>query len=258
MGDCAAAVLLVCWWSPACRLRLPRSSGASKRVFSSKGFCGLQTGVFREKLRSILTVSNTVGVLAHEEIMQKASEICGEDAGKNTDGSYFSWNQRRLAPSWKNTDTPIFSQASRARSHPSQASCDRDQTSANHCFREEQDRNADMHAYMWNANPEKDTDTETPPPPTHLHPPTHPPTHPHTHPHTLTHTHTHTPTHLDTLSAEQLAVIYISMHLTCNNTCRNTCRYAGLIRPSVSRGIALFVGQPAMLTGSPPCIFKKR
>ena len=44
-------------------------------------------------------------------------------------------------------------------------------------------------------------------------------------------------------------------HLTCSSTCRNTCRYAGLIRPSVSRGIALFVGQPAMLTGLPPCTF---
>ena len=33
---------------------------------------------------------------------------------------------------------------------------------------------------------------------------------------------------------------------------QNACRYTGLIRPSISRGIALFVGQPAMLTGCPP------
>ena len=34
-------------------------------------------------------------------------------------------------------------------------------------------------------------------------------------------------------------------------------RYAGLIRPSISRGIALFVGQPAMLTGLPPALYRK-
>ena len=30
-------------------------------------------------------------------------------------------------------------------------------------------------------------------------------------------------------------------------------RYAGLIRPSISRGTALFVGQPTVLTGLSPC-----
>ena len=69
-------------------------------------------------------------------------------------------------------------------------------------------------------------------------------------------------THLDTLSLGGVASCTLRSygvlglaprHFTCTSTGRNTCRYAGLIRPSISRGIALFVGQPAMLTGLPPC-----
>ena len=77
------------------------------------------------------------------------------------------------------------------------------------------------------------------------------------------HAHTHTNTHTWTLSLGGVASCTLRSygvlglaprHFTCKRTGRNTCRYAGLIRPSISRGIALFVGQPAMLTGLPPCI----
>ena len=74
--------------------------------------------------------------------------------------------------------------------------------------------------------------------------------------------HLHTHTHTWTLSLGGVASCILRSvgvlglaprHFTCKSTGRNTCRYAGLIRPSISRGIALFVGQPAMLTGLPPC-----
>ena len=35
---------------------------------------------------------------------------------------------------------------------------------------------------------------------------------------------------------------------------KSTCRYAELIRLRISRGMAVFVEQPAILTGLPPCM----
>ena len=79
--------------------------------------------------------------------------------------------------------------------------------------------------------------------------------------------HTHTHTHTLGYSLARVASCILQLMQNHASLCwgfrlsplplhlQNACRYAGLIRPSISRGIALFVGQPAMLTGLPARFF---